>query len=316
MRCLVTGGAGFIGSHLVDALVSRGDEVTVIDNLSSGRIEYIREHIASGKVKFIQGDLLNREDAAKAVDGMEAVFHLAANPDIRHGTANPDVDLRQGVVATHNLLEAMRQGNVKKIVFASSSVVYGEAKKIPTPEDYGPLMPISLYGAAKLGAEGFITAYCGSYGLQAWIYRFANVVGPRGTHGVIVDFINKLKKNSGELEILGNGKQTKSYLSVEDTVGGMLHGFNHANEQVNIFNLGTNDWINVTRIAEIVVEELGLRDVKFRYTGGDRGWSGDVPRMLLSTEKIGSLGWKPLHRSEDAVRRAVKAVAGELWGGG
>ncbi|MEM3738440.1 MAG: NAD-dependent epimerase/dehydratase family protein, partial [Thermoplasmata archaeon] len=261
MRCLVTGGAGFIGSHLVDALVAKGEEVTVIDNLSGGRIEYIKEHIDSNRVKFIHGDLLDREVTAQAAEGVEIVFHLAANPDIRHGTANPDVDLKQGVVATHNLLEVMRQKEVKRIVFASSSVVYGEAKKIPTPEDYGPLIPISLYGAAKLGAEGFITAYCGSYGFQCWIYRFANVVGARGTHGVIVDFINKLKRNPKELEILGNGKQTKSYLSVEDTVSGMLFGLEHANEQVNIFNLGSDDWINVTRIAEIVVEELGLREV-------------------------------------------------------
>ncbi|MEM3444410.1 MAG: NAD-dependent epimerase/dehydratase family protein [Thermoplasmata archaeon] len=313
LNCLVTGGAGFIGSHLVDALVARGHGVTVIDNLSTGRAEFIQGHIDAGKVRFIRGDLLDRNDILRAMENVEIVFHLAANPDIRHGTANPDVDLNQGVVATHNLLEAMRQKSVKKIVFASSSVVYGEAKKIPTPEDYGPLMPISLYGAAKLGAEGFIMAYCGSYGFQAWIYRFANVVGPRGTHGVIVDFINKLKKNQKELEILGNGRQTKSYLSVEDTVEGMLFGLEHANEPVNIFNLGSDDWINVTRIAEIVVEELGLSNVEFRYTGGDRGWAGDVPRMLLSTEKIRALGWKPVHTSEEAVRRTVRALIKELW---
>lgn len=313
MNCLVTGGAGFIGSHLVDALVARGEKVTVIDNLSTGKIDYIRSHIEKGSVKFIEGDLLDRACILKALEDTEVVFHLAANPDIRHGTANPDVDLHQGVVATHNLLEAMRQKDVRKIVFASSSVVYGEAKKIPTPEDYGPLIPISLYGAAKLGAEGFITAYCGSYGFQAWIYRFANVVGARGTHGVIVDFIKKLKKNPKELEILGDGRQTKSYLSVEDTVSGMLFGFEHANERVNIFNLGSEDWINVTKIAKILVDVLGLSDVKFRYTGGDRGWSGDVPKMLLSTEKIRALGWKPRHTSEEAVRRAINALVKELW---
>lgn len=314
MECLVTGGAGFIGSHLVDTLVARGEKVTVLDNLSGGKIDYIKSHIDSGKVRFIHGDLLERDLIYKAVEGMEIVFHLAANPDIRHGTANPDVDINHGVIATHNLLEAMRIKNVKNIVFSSSSVVYGEAKKIPTPEDYGPLMPISLYGAAKLGAEGFITAYCGSYGFQAWIYRFANVVGARGTHGVIVDFINKLKQNPKELEILGNGKQTKSYLSVEDTVNGMLFGLEHSKGSVNIFNLGSDDWITVTRIAEIVVDDLGLKNVKFKYTGRDRGWSGDVPKMLLSTEKIRSLGWKASHSSEEAVRRAVKSLIKDIWG--
>ncbi|MGB9635803.1 MAG: NAD-dependent epimerase/dehydratase family protein [Thermoplasmata archaeon] len=313
LRCLVTGGAGFIGSHLVDALVSNGHEVTVVDNLSGGKLEYLKRHIDAGRINFIKGDILDTKVITKAVEGKEIVFHLAANPDIRHGTANPGVDLTQGVVATHSVLEAMRNKNVPKIVFSSSSVIYGEAKKIPTPEDYGPLIPISLYGAAKLGAEGFITAYCSSYGMQAWIFRFANVVGPRGTHGVIVDFINKLKKNQNELEILGNGRQTKSYLSVEDTVHGMLYAMENSNDPVNIFNIGTDDWINVTRIAEIVVEELNLEDVKFKYTGGERGWSGDVPKMLLDTQKIRALGWKPTHTSETAVRYAVKSLIKELW---
>lgn len=313
MHCLVTGGAGFIGSHLVDALVAQGHQVSVIDNLSNGKLEYIKAHIESGRVKFINGDILDIRALNSAMHSIDIVFHLAANPDIRLGTAHTDIDLKQGVIATHNVLEAMRLNDTKKIVFSSSSVVYGEAKKIPTPEDYGPLAPISLYGAAKLGAEGFITAYCASYGMQSWIFRFANVVGPRGTHGVLVDFINKLKKNRSELEILGNGRQTKSYLCVEDTVSGMLFALQHARESVNLFNLGTQDWINVTRIAEIVVEELGLENVKFRYTGGERGWAGDVPKMLLSTEKITGLGWKPRYNSEGAIRYALKSLINEMW---
>jgi UDP-glucose 4-epimerase len=200
---------------------------------------------------------------------------------------------------------------VKKIAFPSSSVIYGEAKKVPTPEDYGPLMPISLYGASKLAAEGLITAYCHTFGFQSWIFRFANIVGRRQTHGVIVDFIEKLKKNPRELEILGNGKQNKSYLLVEECVDAMLFAIENSNERINIFNLGNKDRINVTKIAKILCEETGIKP-KFRYTGTERGWPGDVPRMMLDIKKICKLGWRAKYTSEEAIRMAARDLLKEL----
>jgi UDP-glucose 4-epimerase len=192
-------------------------------------------------------------------------------------------------------------------------VVYGEAETFPTPEEYGPLMPISMYGAAKLGCEGLISAYCHTFGFQAWIYRFANVIGPRGTHGVLVDFIKKLKEDPTRLEILGNGKQEKSYLTVEECIEGVMFVIDKSNDPVNIFNLGTQDQLTVTRIAELVIEELGLDNVKLDYTGGERGWKGDVRFMLLDTKKIRDLGWSPKTNSEGAVRHALGYLKKELW---
>ena len=306
MKAFVTGGAGFIGSHLVDKLVDRGDLVTVYDNLSSGNKEFIENHIEQNKVNLIEADLLDLERVIKEIKDHDVVFHIAANPFVRLGEKQTRLDLEQGVIATYNILEGMRQNNIKKIVFSSSSVVYAETPPIAIPETYGPTLPISLYGAGKLGAEGLISAFCGTFGFQAWIYRFANVVGIRGTHGVIVDFIEKLNKNPKELEILGDGKQQKPYLHALDIVDGMIYGFEHSNDQINLFNLGVDSNTTVTRIAEMIVEEMGLKDVKFNYTGGERGWAGDVPRFQLSTEKMKKLGWKPRYSSDEAVRKAIR----------
>jgi UDP-glucose 4-epimerase len=312
MRYFVTGGAGFIGSHIVDRLVNEGHEVTVYDNLSTGKIEYLANHQASGKIKFICADLCDAKKLREVVGGHDFVYHFAANPDIRLAETEPEVDFRNGIIATYNVLDAMRLNNVKKLVFASSSVVYGEAVQIPTPEDYGPLLPISLYGGTKLGAEGLITAYCHTFGIQAWIFRFANVIGHRCSHGVLVDFINKLKRNPTELEILGDGRQKKAYLLVEDCVDAMFYAVAHSDEEVNVFNVGYEDQVTVTRIAELVVETLGLHNVKFRYTGGERGWKGDVRSMLLDVSKLRALGWKPKYSSEGAVREALKILKSEL----
>lgn len=313
MKYFVTGGAGFIGSQIVDRLMAGGGSVTVYDNLSSGRSEFISQHYDNRNFKMIKGDLLDFDILKDSIKEHDFVFHVAANPDIRYGTMNTRVDIEQGTIATYNVLEAMRQCDAKKIVFTSSSVVYGEAGMVPTPEDYGPLMPISLYGASKLAAEALISAFCNSFDMQAWIFRFANIIGKRGTHGVIVDFIEKLKKDRTQLEILGNGKQSKSYLLVDECIDAIMYAIEKSNERVNIFNLGCEDQVQVSRIAKILVEELGLTDVKFVYTGGERGWVGDVPRFLLSTEKINRLGWHAQHNSEEAVRIAVKTLVEELW---
>jgi UDP-glucose 4-epimerase len=296
----------------VDRLIT-SDHVTIFDNFSSGKKEFLGQHEGNDKLRIVEGDLLDADAIRRAMEGHDFVFHLAANPDVRMGEKYPRMDVEQGPIATSNLLEAMRAHGVKKIAFSSSSVVYGEVDAYPTPESYGPCFPISMYGAGKLAAEGLVTAYCSTFGMRSWIFRFANVIGSRGTHGVLVDFINKLKKDPGRLEILGNGKQRKSYLLVEDCVDGMMFAIENSDEEVNLFNLGTEDQINVTRIAEILVEELGLENVKFDYTGGDRGWAGDVRIMLLGTKKIRDLGWKPKAGSEGSIRATIKLLKAEMW---
>jgi UDP-glucose 4-epimerase len=312
MRYFVTGGAGFVGSHVVDRLMEKG-EVTVYDNLEGGSREFLASHEGKDNFNFVKGDLRDMDALTGAIKGHDLVHHLAANPDVRIGAERPTLDIELGVQITSNLLEAMRHNDIGRIAFSSSSVVYGEAETFPTPEDYGALMPISMYGAAKLGCEGLISAYCHTFGMQAWIYRFANVIGPRGTHGVLVDFIKKLKADPTRLEILGNGKQRKSYLTVEDCVDGVMFVIENSKEPVNIYNLGSQDQITVSRIAEIVVEELGLKDVRFEYTGGDRGWAGDVRFMLLDTGKVRALGWSPSTDSEGAVRHAMKSLKDQYW---
>jgi UDP-glucose 4-epimerase len=311
MRFFVTGGAGFIGSHLVDKLIQNG-KVTVFDNLSSGKVEFISHHFGKSNFVFIQKDLLDLEDLKEAIKGHDVVFHLAANPDARLGIEDTSLDLNQETIATYNVLEAMRINDIKKIVFSSSGTIYGETPIIPLPENYGPVLPISLYGAGKLACEGLISSFCHTFDMQSWIYRFANIVGPRATHGVIYDFIHKLKKNPGELEILGDGKQRKPYLYVEECVEGMLFGFFNANQRVNLFNLGCETSTEVNIIAKMVCEEMGLEKVKFRYTGGDRGWRGDVPQVRFDIKKMKRLGWEPELTSDEAVCKAIKQIIPEI----
>ena len=312
MRALVTGGAGFIGSHLVDELVDAGYSVKIIDNLSSGNIALVNHQIAAGNAEFIEGDITSIDDVLQATKEVDVVFHMAANPDIRLGTQVTDTDLKQGTIATYNILEAMRINNVNKIVFASSSVVYGEGAPMPTPESFGPCLPISLYGASKVGSEGLITSWVGTFDFQAWIFRFANIIGNRGTHGVIFDFIHKLKRDNSRLEVLGNGLQEKSYMEVKDCVRGMMHIFNTSTSPINLYNLGSHDTCSVRRIAEIVVEETGCRDATIEYTGGDRGWAGDIPRAMLSIEKMLSTGYDVNYNSEAAVRHTTKCLIEEI----
>jgi UDP-glucose 4-epimerase len=310
MHVLVTGGAGFVGSHLVDLLVERGHTVSVFDNLSSGRANFLSHHGES--VRLIEADLLDLHSVKEAMDGIDMVYHLAANPDIRLGTRVTDTDLKQGTIATYNVLEAMRIAGVKKIAFSSSSVVYGEAKEMPTPENYGPLLPISLYGASKLGSEALITSWVGTFELQAWLFRFANIVGARGTHGVIFDFIHKLKADSTRLEVLGNGRQEKSYMEVVDCAAAMIHLAESTNEPVNCFNLGTHDTCSVRRIAEIVIEETGYDNVSIEYTGGDRGWAGDVPKTMLDPGLLYGTGFTPNYNSEEAIRHTASTLIQEI----
>ena len=312
MRALVTGGAGFIGSHLVDELVEAGYSVKIIDNLSSGNLALVNHQIAAGNAEFIEGDITSIDDVLQATKEVDVVFHMAANPDIRLGTQVTDTDLKHGTIATYNILEAMRINNVNKIVFASSSVVYGEDAPMPTPESFGPCLPISLYGASKVGSEGLLTSWVGTFDFQAWIFRFANIIGNRGTHGVIFDFIHKLKRDNSRLEVLGNGLQEKSYMEVKDCVRGMMHIFNTSTSPINLYNLGSHDTCSVRRIAEIVVEETGCRDATIEYTGGDRGWAGDIPRAMLSIEKMLSTGYDVKYNSEAAVRHTTKCLIEEI----
>lgn len=311
MKVLVTGGAGFIGSILCRRLLQAGHQVTALDNLSLGRMEHLGDLPSRREFRFIQADLLDREATATHVQGHEMVFHLAANSDIEAGSRTTDTDLRQGTQATYHLLEGMRLAGVRQLIFASSSAVYGEATQIPTPEEYGPLLPISFYGASKLACEGLVTAFQHNAGMQSWIYRFANIVGEHGTHGVLVDFLRKLRADPGRLEILGDGRQAKPYLYVHECVEAMLFGWEHAREPVNCFNLACEGATSVRRIAEILCEEMRLEEVQFEFTGGSRGWKGDVPQVRLDPSRMVALGWKARLDSDGAVRTAIRALLEE-----
>ena len=312
MRAMVTGGAGFIGSHLIDRLVSRGDKVVILDNMSSGVREFVSHHLDSGAAVLHEVDITDLESVKAHMGGIDFVYHLAANPDIRLGTKITDTDLKQGTIATYNVLEAMRLCGVNKIAFASSSVVYGEGAPMPTPETHGPCIPISLYGASKQAGEGLIGSWVGTFGLQAWIFRFANIIGERGTHGVIFDFIHKLKADPNRLEVLGNGLQEKSYMEVGDCVDGILHVISSTNEPVNLCNLGSNDTCSVRRIAEIVIRETGCSGASIEYTGGDRGWAGDIPKAMLSIDLMKSYGFDVNYDSEDAVAYTTRVLIKEI----
>jgi UDP-glucose 4-epimerase len=314
-RQFVTGGAGFIGSHLVDALLARGDEVVVYDNLSNGKPEFLAQHQGNPRYRFVHADVLDTADLALAMKGAEMVWHVAADPDVRTSGLRAEVHVNQNVIATLRVLEAMRVSGVKRIAFTSTSTVYGEATVIPTPEDYAPLAPISLYGASKLGSESLISAFCHTFDLQGLSFRFANIVGPRSTHGVTYDFYHKLRKDPTRLEVLGDGRQRKSYCHVSDCVSGMLHAADRFPARYDVYNVGSDDAIDVFELAQTALDAWGLKDVKVVATGGvegGRGWKGDVKRMGLSNEKIRKLGWTPAHGSASAVRATADALRDEL----
>lgn len=307
-KILVTGGAGFIGSHLVDKLLEKGNEVVALDNLSLGRLNNIEEAQKNPNFKFVQIDILEKDKLFKLFkeEKFEIVFHMAANSDIAKSFANPNVDFDNTLTTTYNVLLAMKEFGVKKIVFASTSAIYGETTQAVS-ETFGPLFPASHYGASKLASEAYIASFCENYEIQSWITRFPNVVGERATHGVIFDFIKKLKKNSSELEVLGNGEQIKPYLYVKDLVDAILFTFEKTNEKINFYNLGVESRTKVKEIATMVIEEMNLAS-QIRFTGGDRGWVGDVPEFNYNLDKIHSLGWKAEISSNEAVRKSIQFI--------
>jgi UDP-glucose 4-epimerase len=314
-RSLVTGGAGFIGSHLVESLLKEDCKVTILDNFSNGRIYNIQHLLQTPSVVFVEEDLKRPKKLRQIVRSCDTIFHLAANPEVRMGEADPNVHFEENIMATFKLLEAVRKvGTPKTIVFTSTSTVYGEAEEVPTPENYAPLLPISTYGASKLACEAMITSYAYTFNHRALILRLANIVGPRSNHGVIVDFIKKVRANCKKLEILGDGTQQKSYMHVADCVEAIVHltnTFLKDKKRVDIFNVGSNDKITVEHIAKIVTEEMGISSIEYRFTGGvngGRGWKGDVKTMQLSIDKLLQTAWTPRYTSKQAVRLAARAL--------
>ncbi len=311
-RFFVVGGAGFIGSHLVEALVERGP-VTVFDDLSVGRREFLNEPLQSGRARLCVANGLDLPALEREMRDHEVVVHLAANPEARSGLANTRLDLEQGTLLSYNVLEAMRRTSVPQLVFASSGTVYGDTA-LPRREQDLEHLPISLYGASKLATEALISSFVECFGLKAWIFRFGNVVGPRGTHGAALDFLKKLERSPGELEVLGDGRQSKPYLHVQDCVAGVLFGFDHAQTPLNVFNLAPPDATSVRQIAELCVRASPYPDTRLRFTGGDRGWRGDVPTSRLDASKLAELGFRVSSSSDQAVERAVRALASEVFG--
>jgi UDP-glucose 4-epimerase len=317
VRSFVIGGAGFIGSHLVDRLVERGP-VTVYDNLSVGKVAFIRGHLESGAATLVEGDALDAPKLTQASRDHDVIFHLAANPEARWGLERTRLDLEQGTIATYNGLEAARVNGVKKFVFSSSGTVYGNVDEPCGEGDLGHL-PISLYGASKFAGEAMIAAFVECFGLEGYICRFGNVVGPRGTHGAILDFCKKLAAHPDHLDVLGNGRQAKPYLHVTDCVGGILYVLDHGptgrgGEPVAIFNLAPPDSTSVRRIAELCVAASPNKAARIDYGTSAQGWPGDVPKSLLKPDKLAALGFRVRHTSDDAVRQAVAEVAREVFG--
>ena len=308
MNILVTGGAGFIGSHLCDSLLLDNNKLTVIDNLSLGSKKNIKHLFDNKNFRFIKKDLLELEELKKifASGDFEMVYHLAANSDIQKGGDDPRVDFNLTFNTTFNVLQCMREFKVRKLFFASTSAIYGDTSE-ELIEDFGPLLPVSNYGASKLASEAFISAFSSNYNIQTWIIRFPNVVGERFTHGVIFDFINKLKLEPKSLTVLGNGEQIKPYLYVKDLIDGILFVCKNSTDQYNVYNLGVDSRTKVKEIAKMVIEEMGLFS-KIKYTGGDRGWLGDVPEFRYNLSKIHDLGWFAKYSSNEAVRLAIKRV--------
>ena len=303
-KVMVTGGLGFIGPHLVRRLLKDGYSVLVLDKSE----DTTSIDVENPKLTIIKTDLLTGSIDSH-FKGIDEVYHLAANSDVRLGAKDTKIDFDENIVVTYKVLEACRKAEVKRLIFTSSSVVYGNAKKIPTPEDYGPLFPISMYGGSKLAGEALVSTYASLYNIKSTILRFANVIGPGDKpHGVIFDFITKLRKTPKMLQILGDGRQNKSYIYIDDCIDGIIHAKKAQDKQTDAFNFGSKDQLDVTSLAKIVVKEMDLKDVKFTYTGGSGGWKGDVTDMMLSTAKLEKTGWNSKYNSRQAVEHTVKAL--------
>lgn len=307
MRSLVVGGAGFIGSHLCEALLAAGDEVSCIDDFSLGNDDNIKKISNNDRFCVYRADASKYDELLTIFKEVipDQVFHMAANSDIRASTKNPGIEYKNTYTTTYQILSCMKAIGTKKLFFASTSAVYGDKRDVILTEDTPDLAPISYYGAAKLGSEALIRAFCYMNGFSALIFRFPNVIGPHLTHGVIFDFINHLRENPRELRILGDGHQTKPYIFVSDLIEAIVK-FRNVSHGVSIYNLGVEDATAVTRIAEIIVEEMGLSDVRFSYTGGEGGWKGDVPKFQYDLSKIHAAGWRAKLTSDEAVRRTVR----------
>jgi UDP-glucose 4-epimerase len=314
MRAFVTGGAGFIGSHLVDRLLADGDTVTIYDNLSTGRESFLENALRSSACRLVRGDLLDADGLARAMKEArpEAVFHLAANADVRFGTEHPKKDVEQNTVATFNVLEAMRASGAARIAFSSTGSIYGEPQVFPTPETAPFPVQTSMYGASKLAGEGLIQAYCEGFNFQGFIFRFVSILGERYTHGHVFDFYRGLRANPKELRILGNGRQRKSYLYVHDCIEAIQTAMAVSREKVNIFNLGAEEYCEVNDSIGWITGHLGLDPVR-TYTGGDRGWIGDSPFIFLDTSRIRSLGWKPKLSIRDGVIKTLDYLIANPW---
>jgi len=315
-KIFVTGGAGFIGSHLVDILLPQGYEVTVYDNLSNGRMDFIRQHMEHPHFNFVQADVLDLPKLIASLQGHDLVWHLAANTDVIGSHANPERDLRDCTMATFNIIEAMRLVGIRPILFSSTGAVYGNmCADVSVTESAGPLLPVSTYGAGKIGSEAFISSFCHVYGLHAWIFRFGNVIGARMTHGVIYDFVQKLRQNPSELVIRGDGRQEKNYFLVEECIDGMGYAFRNIpmteEKPCDTFNLGTTTISRVTTIAEFVREEMELPDARIRIEGTKKAWPGDQPRVHFTVDKINKLGWKAHYSSDEAVNIAIRRTLGK-----
>ena len=312
MKIIVTGCAGFIGSNLTDRLLSLGHHVIGIDNFSTGQRQFLNDALANPALKLVEKDLLDLEGLIGSFAGAEMVFHFAANADVRFGTEHPRRDLEQNTIVTYNVLEAMRANGIKKIAFSSTGSVYGETAVIPTPENAPFPIQTSLYGASKLACEGLIAAYCEGFEFQSWIFRFVSILGERYTHGHIFDFYKQLKADPTHLKVLGNGKQRKSYLYIQDCLDAVLLATKKAQEKVNIFNLGVNDYCEVNNSIGWISNALAIYP-ELQYSGGDRGWIGDNPFIFLDSKKIGSLGWSPKYSIEEGVIKTVEFLKNNEW---
>jgi UDP-glucose 4-epimerase len=306
-RIFITGGAGFIGSHITDALVADKKDVIVFDNFSSGKKEFLKKSLGKKNLRIIRGDLLNPKQLAQALSAnIDLVIHLAANPDISQGVKNPRLDFDQTINATFNLLQEMKNKGVQNLVYFSGSGVYGDVGSFFTKENHGPLLPISMYGASKLSAEALISAFSNLFCIQAWIVRPANIIGDRATHGVILDFLTRLKKNPHQLIILGDGNQSKSYLYISDVLSAVSLVLQKGRERVNLFNIASTSFITVNEIAACAVQSMGLTNVKIKHTKGNVGWPGDVPIVRIDSNKLRRIGWKEKYNSSMAVQKTIK----------